>query len=169
MPPDIVDSFAESVDRTADSCLRATTETFEEALESVVVDPAVGVPLPFEDVSLAATSVIQDPSVEDLAAAETGVTPASLGIANYGSVSVDAGASGDELVSLYPQRHIAVLAASDVVPDMSKAFDQLAASFAEGANGRVLATGPSATADMGSLVEGVHGPADVHVIILEDR
>jgi L-lactate dehydrogenase complex protein LldG len=32
----------------------------------------------------------------------------------------------------------------------------------------VLATGPSATADMGELVLGAHGPESVHVVILDE-
>jgi len=33
----------------------------------------------------------------------------------------------------------------------------------------ILATGPSATADMGDLVLGAHGPRAVHALLLEDR
>jgi len=32
-----------------------------------------------------------------------------------------------------------------------------------------LATGPSATADMGALVRGAHGPERVHVLLIDDR
>lgn len=169
MPTAIVDEFEEAVGRTADSCQRVGADSLDEALETVVEDPAIGVPLPFEGVSLAGTAVTVDPSVEELAAAETGVTPAGLGVANYGTVTVEAGAAGDELVSLYPRRHVVVVAASDVVPDMTAAFERLAAAFEAGATGRVLATGPSATADMGTLVEGVHGPERVDVVVLEDQ
>ena len=52
---------------------------------------------------------------------------------------------------------------------MPAAFDRLAEEFDAGLDSQVLATGPSATGDMGSLVRGVHGPQEVHVAILEDR
>ncbi|TKX83368.1 hypothetical protein EXE43_24625, partial [Halorubrum sp. SS5] len=32
----------------------------------------------------------------------------------------------------------------------------------------VFATGPSATADMGGLVHGAHGPKEVHVVLLRE-
>jgi len=32
-----------------------------------------------------------------------------------------------------------------------------------------MATGPSATGDMGALVQGVHGPSEVHVIVVESE
>lgn len=169
MGTDSIDEFEASVGRTADSCRRATAGTLEEALAEVVTEPAVGVPLPFEGVSLEGTPVTVDPSVDELEAAATGVTPAGMGIANYGTVTVASRAAGDELVGLYPRRHVAVVAASDVVADMTDAFERLEAAFEAGATGRVLATGASATADMGTLVEGVHGPETVHVVLLEDR
>jgi len=33
----------------------------------------------------------------------------------------------------------------------------------------ILATGPSATADMGGLVRGAHGPKEVHVVLLSEK
>ncbi|MFB6268738.1 MAG: lactate utilization protein C, partial [Halobacterium sp.] len=33
----------------------------------------------------------------------------------------------------------------------------------------VLATGASATADMGEIVTGVHGPQSVHAVVITDR
>lgn len=169
MAPGTVERFESVARRTVDSCRRATPETFAATLEEVVTEPAVGVPLPFEGVSFEGTPVEVDPSIERFETASTGVTPAGMGIADYGTVTVDSRAAGDELVSLYSRRHVAVVAASDVVPDMAAAFDRLESAFESGATGRVLATGPSATADMGTLVEGVHGPESVHVVLLEER
>ena len=63
----------------------------------------------------------------------------------------------------------AVLAASDIVPDMEDAFAVLGPIFRNEKTSLVLATGPSATADMGALVKGAHGPKRVHVVILENR
>jgi L-lactate dehydrogenase complex protein LldG len=62
---------------------------------------------------------------------------------------------------------VAVVRATDVVPDMAAGFDRLAGAFAAGATDAVLVTGPSATADMGALVQGVHGPAEMHVVIVD--
>ncbi|MFB6362014.1 MAG: LUD domain-containing protein, partial [Halobacteriales archaeon] len=44
----------------------------------------------------------------------------------------------------------------------------LAGEFDAGRRSAVLTTGPSATADMGELVTGVHGPGDVHVVAVTD-
>ncbi|MFW5973924.1 MAG: LUD domain-containing protein, partial [Natrialbaceae archaeon] len=61
------------------------------------------------------------------------------------------------------------VAASDLAGSMKAAYERLAEEFATGRDTQVLATGPSATADMGTLVQGVHGPHEVHVVVLEDR
>lgn len=163
-----VDTFRSSVGGTA-TIHEVDADGFTETLTDVIEEPAVGTPLPFEDVSLESTPVVTDYAPSDLTDAHTGVTPATHAVANYGSVTLPSDSAGTELVSLYPDRHVVVLAASDVVADMGATFEALSADFEDGLDSQVLATGPSATADMGTLVHGVHGPNDVHVILLEDR
>jgi L-lactate dehydrogenase complex protein LldG len=147
---------------------RTTAADADAALAEAIEDPAVGTALPYDDVSLP-EPVDTDPSPSALESAATGVTPAALGIADYGTVPSPSGGAGDELVSLYTPRHVAVVAASDVVPDMPTAYERLGEDFAAGMDTQILATGPSATADMGTLVQGVHGPSETHVVVLEDR
>jgi L-lactate dehydrogenase complex protein LldG len=173
MSTDIVAQFADSAAETVDSCTRTDPATFETTLEELVVEPAVGAPFPSGSVSLDDTAVDVDPSVEALSAAETGVVRAGTGIAEYGTITVESRPGGDELVSLYPPRHVVVIEADDILPDTEAAFDrfeeQVRAARANGTAGatRVLATGASATADMGELVSGVHGPTEVHVVVIE--
>lgn len=163
-----VSTFADSLDGMS-TVHRTTAAAFSETLTDAIEAPAVGAPLPFEDVSLDGTDVVIDPDPATLEDARTGVTAACLGIATYGTVTVQSSAATEELVSLYTPRHVAVLAASDIVPDMPAAFDRLDDEFAAGADTQILATGPSSTADMGGLIRGVHGPHETHVIVLEDR
>lgn len=151
---------------TAHAC---TADDFEQSLSDAIAEPAVGTPLPFDGVSLAETPVETDPSPGALEDAQTGVTPARHAIADYGTVTIPSDSAGSELVSLYVHRHVAVLAASAIAPDMRSAYERFAEDVAAGVDSQVLATGPSATADMGTLVHGVHGPHEVHVVILEDR
>lgn len=148
---------------------RTTADRFRGALDGVVDPPAVGVPLPFADVTLSGSDVETDPSAAEVNEAATGVTPATLGIADYGSLVIESTPAGDEHTSLFPPRHVAIVAASTVVPDMSQAFAVLGDRFREGRDDAVIATGPSATADMGDLVYGAHGPREVYAVILEDR
>jgi len=166
------DSLATFERRAADrraTVERVTASAFDRALEDCLEDPAVGVPLPFDGVSLADHPIEFDPSPADLDAAATGVTPVGPAVAEYGSVVIPSDEGGAEAISLYPETHVAVLAASDVHATLSTALAEVGEEIAGGLTSAVFATGPSATADMGAPVYGVHGPAELHVLLLEDR
>lgn len=136
-----------------------------ETIGSLLSAPAVGTPLEIPDASLP-ESVTTEPTTAELEAAETGVTTASLAIADYGSVVLRATDEGSEPISLFNELHIVVLRESAIVPDMSTAFEWLGDELRESRDSAVLATGPSATADMGALVQGAHGPKKVAVIVV---
>ncbi|MDL5360758.1 LUD domain-containing protein [Halalkalicoccus sp. NIPERK01] len=163
----IVDTFEGTLDGLAVETTRLAPEAFEDALEAVVDEPAVGTPLPMASVSLEGTSVVTDPTPRRLTEAVTGVTAASLGIADYGSVVLPSTPEGGEPVSLFCDHHVVVIDAADIVPDMPTAIGRMATTLADERESAIIATGPSATADMGALVRGAHGPKTVHVLVLE--
>ena len=110
--------------------------------------------------------VVSDPSAEEWISSPVGVTEAFAGVARTGSVCVDVGYQRTGLASLMAPLHIVVVAAETIVPQPRDLFREdildgkgLARSF-------VFITGPSATADMGPLVRGVHGPHRLHIIVL---
>jgi L-lactate dehydrogenase complex protein LldG len=164
-----VDTCERSLESVNTTCKRTAAAEFAEVLTGLLEEPSVGAPLPFEGVSYDGTPVVADPTMSDLKAAKTGVTPVSFGIADYGSVIIESTENAEEPMSLFPERHVAVLARSDVVDDMSAAFERLGDRIRGDGHDRVIATGPSATADMGDLVLGAHGPREVTLVILEDR
>jgi L-lactate dehydrogenase complex protein LldG len=154
--------------RAADYGVELTRVPAEEAtaaVEAALEGPAVGAPLPWDDVSLP-EGVPTDPSPAALDGAVTGVTAAALAVADYGSIALRATPEGTEPVSLFVDRHVAVLREEDIVPDMEAAFERLGEEFRSTRGSAVLATGPSATADMGELVKGAHGPKEVHVVVV---
>ncbi|WP_144926863.1 LUD domain-containing protein [Halorubrum salsamenti] len=148
-------------------CEQTTPEAFEEALSPHLRGRSVGVELDGIDASLTRTDVEVDPTPAALKAATTGVTPASFAIGDYGSVVVPESPAGSDLVSLFVDRHVAIVNERDVVPDMEAAFDRFGEAFRERTQSGIIATGPSATADMGELVRGAHGPSEVHVLVVE--
>ncbi|MFD1564063.1 LUD domain-containing protein [Haloarchaeobius amylolyticus] len=168
MTADTVGRFERALEGLEVGFERVPAADASERIETIVEEPAVGTPLPFEGVTLP-ESVTTAPTTADLETARTGVTPVGFAIAEYGTVAVESTVDGVEPISLYPERHIAVVAESDVVPDLTAGFERLEAGFEQGRDSVVFATGRSATADMGDLVHGVHGPGDVDVIVLEDR
>jgi L-lactate dehydrogenase complex protein LldG len=163
------DFVAQFRDAAADADIGTTRVSIDDATAAIADacrGETVASVLPFEDVDLPA-DVTVDPSTDQLRAAETGVTAGTLAVAEYGTVVITPSERKEGSVSLVPTRHVAVVRARDVVPDMPAGFDQLAEAFAAGADDAVLVTGPSATGDMGEIVQGVHGPAEMHVVVVE--
>jgi len=154
--------------RGAESTVISPTEA-EGAIRDAIERPAVAAPSPFDDLSFADLPVTIGPSPSELRDAVTGLTGSRLGISSLGTVSVESRPGGAEFVSLYPERHVVVVRERDLEPDLSSALTWLAAEFEAGRDSQVFATGPSATGDMGALVQGVHGPETVHVVVVTDN
>lgn len=161
-----VDTFENSLNGLAVETTRLAPEAFEEVVEDVVEQPAVGT-LSIDGVSLSDTPVVTDPSPKEIEDAVTGVTGAPLGIAEYGSVILPSTPEGDEPISLFCDHHVIVIEESAIVPDMPTAVGTLATTLADERESAIIATGPSATADMGALVRGAHGPKTVHALVIE--
>lgn len=108
-----------------------------------------------------------NPTDEDLAGSQVGITDAFAGVARTGSVCVSITRMLGGAISLFAPFHICIIEAQNIV---ARPLDVFASSFlsAKGLSRNfVFVTGPSATADMGPLVRGVHGPRKVRIIILE--
>ena len=163
-----VGTFTDSLAALDVSVTRVGPTDAPRAIDEAVVEPAIGAPLEIEGVSLADTVVETELTPRRLHEAETGVTRADRAVAVYGSLLVRSDAAGTEPVSLYPPNHVAVVRESDVLDDVEAAVDRLDEIFGGGGSA-VFATGASSTGDMGALVEGVHGPKHVHVVVVEDR
>jgi len=111
--------------------------------------------------------VVAQRSKQDLATCDVGVTEAFAGVARTGSVCVTVDHEYAGVISLLSRLHIAVLSADTIV---ERPADLFSPTFLKGKGlhrNFVFITGPSATADMGPLVRGVHGPHQLHVIIVE--
>lgn len=165
---DPLDAFRDALDGAGVTHETVHGDGATAALDRAVEEPAVGVPVDASAGVELPAGVATDFAPTDLRSARTGVTPAALGVAETGSVLVESSERADELVSLYPERHVAVVRADDVVPDVPAATSWLADEVDAGRESYVFATGASATADMGALVEGVHGPSHVHVVVVDE-
>jgi L-lactate dehydrogenase complex protein LldG len=101
---------------------------------------------------------------------DAGISDVNAALAETGTLICCAGHDRPRATSLVPPNHLALVRASDILPDMIDYFARL-----KGIPGRDLPssqafiTGPSKTADIeGVLVTGVHGPGRVDVVLIED-
>ena len=108
-------------------------------------------------------NVITNPSGEQLKTTRTGVTMSFAGVISTGSVCLTMDENITAPVSILTQNHITVVKGETLVNRPSDLFSE---DYNKGKSFSFI-TGPSATADMGPLVRGVHGPGKLHIIILE--
>ncbi len=96
------------------------------------------------------------------AAASVGVTGVRYALADTGTLVVTSDAG--RLASLLPRVHVALVALDQLRPSLAEAL----AEVGELPSAWVQITGPSRSADIeGTLTVGVHGPAALHVILIE--
>jgi L-lactate dehydrogenase complex protein LldG len=106
-------------------------------------------------------------SREGIAATEVGITSADYALADTGSLVMFTESKESRLLSLLPPCHIAVIESSKIVASLDDVFRLRPLPGAE-SSAMVVITGPSRTADIEMrLVRGVHGPGEIHVIIIE--
>jgi L-lactate dehydrogenase complex protein LldG len=104
--------------------------------------------------------------VHAMESAQAGITGAAAGLADTGSLVLTHGPSRGRLASLLPPVHIAVLRRSTIASTFGELLERQP-SLPEASSNLVLITGPSRTADIEqTLSRGVHGPKDVHIILL---
>jgi L-lactate dehydrogenase complex protein LldG len=164
----VVELFEERVADYRAVVVRATRDGLADAVAaalpsdaSVVVPPGVSVPV--------AGAVVDDGTLtaRELDRVAAVVTEAAVGIAETGTIVLDHGPDqGRRAITLVPDTHVCIVRADQVVPDVPDAVTLLEEAVRAG---RPLTwiSGPSATSDIElSRVEGVHGPRNLHVIVV---
>jgi len=106
-------------------------------------------------------------------AATVGITGVDFALAESGSLVVTSQTEGSQLASLAPPVHIALYRQSQLVGSLDEVLQRLPFPHnpEEPATGRsvVFVTGTSRTADIEQiLIRGVHGPREVHAILVEE-
>ncbi|MHB8578241.1 MAG: LUD domain-containing protein [Ignavibacteriaceae bacterium] len=112
-------------------------------------------------------NVVTEPTKEQLSTIKTGITDAFCGIAATGSVCVSITKNLSIPASMLTRKHIAIVDSKTIIPRPRDVFSE---KYLEGKGLKrsfSIITGPSATADMGPLVRGVHGPGKLHIIIVD--
>ena len=101
-------------------------------------------------------------------AADLGVTGVDWAVAETGTLALCSGSGQGRVVSLLPPTFLAIIEPAQIVPDLFDLFAALEARKGELPSNLALVTGPSKTGDIElKLTTGVHGPGDVHVLVIE--
>jgi L-lactate utilization protein LutC len=105
---------------------------------------------------------------DDFFAAEAGISGVDYLIAETGSLVLLSRPEQPRSLSLLPPLHIAVARREQILPDLFDLFDSRLWTEKDGLPSCLsLITGPSKTGDIElRLVTGVHGPGEVHVVLI---
>ena len=106
-----------------------------------------------------------------IADAPASLTTCEALLARTGSVLVSSATTSGRRLSAYPEIHLVVAHASQVVADIKPALVQVQARYGRRLPSMLsLITGPSRTADIEkTLVLGAHGPRQLVVFLLDDE
>lgn len=109
---------------------------------------------------------------ESAAVADAGITGVDFALADTGTLVLLSSYEKSRAASLLPPVHIALLPENRILQDLPALMNQLPqdpAAALDRESAVTLITGTSKTADIElTLVRGVHGPGEVHVIIFDD-
>jgi L-lactate dehydrogenase complex protein LldG len=106
--------------------------------------------------------------INEAAEAAIGITPVDYALADSGTLCLLAKKNQPRTASLLPPIHIAVLQPRQIIRGLDDLFTFLPSDSREMSSAVTLITGPSRTADIElTLVVGVHGPQQLHVILAD--
>ena len=100
------------------------------------------------------------------AESDIGISSADYALADTGTLVMLSSQQEPRMISLLPPLHVAVVPESRIVGNLDDLLTALPLP-AEETSSMVLITGPSRTGDIEQiLVRGVHGPGELHVVVL---
>ena len=174
---EIVGRFAERVAEYKATVHRVKEDELAGTIEEILRERGVGrlvippllpeawVPDGIETLEDAARPRLTD---EELDASDGALTGCALGIAQTGTIVLDAGpAQGRRALTLLPDYHLCVVREEEIVGLVPEAFAELEETVKGEGRAITFISGPSATSDIElNRVEGVHGPRTLEVLIV---
>lgn len=100
------------------------------------------------------------------AESDIGISSADYALADTGTLVMLSSQQEPRMISLLPPLHIAIVPENRIIGNLDELLTQLP-SPADQTSSMVLITGPSRTGDIEQiLVRGVHGPGELHVVVI---
>jgi len=101
----------------------------------------------------------------------TALTPVDWGIAETGTLVLDSSSEDVRIATMLSETHVALLPVSKIKPDVTALENEINAVIkADGSSYYAFITGASRTADIERVLAiGVHGPQELHILIMEEN
>ncbi len=116
-----------------------------------------------------AIQLLTSPLRNHLSEIHTSLTYADCGIAETGTLVLDSSSEDIRIATMLAETHIAVLSASQIYADAVSLEEELTILQKSPPRYMAFITGPSRTADIERVLTiGVHGPQELHILIMEE-
>ena len=116
---------------------------------------------------LAATEFVQNAPASFLFGCDLGITSAQWAIAETGTLVLESEKESHRLTSLVPPVHLCILKASRIRQTLGEILELTGKDMSRTIT---FITGASRTSDIElTLAIGVHGPGELHVIVIADQ
>jgi L-lactate dehydrogenase complex protein LldG len=101
----------------------------------------------------------------------TALTPVDWGIAETGTLVLDSSSEDVRIATMLSETHVALLPVSKIRPDVTALENEINTILkADGSSYYAFITGASRTADIERVLAiGVHGPQELHILMLEEN
>lgn len=111
-----------------------------------------------------------DNKPENFSSLKVGLTRCEYLISRFGSIMVSSGLLSGRRMFVFPEVHIVIAAASQVVTEIKEAIKGMKKRYSSDLPSQItLISGPSRTADIEkTLVMGAHGPKELYVFFVDD-
>lgn len=172
---ELVDNFKRNLESVGGHCqIVSDVGEAAAALRSTIGDLAA-VKIAISDAPLVTSVVdevieiefVKNADPDFLFGSDIGITSAQWGIAETGTLVLESAAESHRLTSLVPPVHVCILETGKIRQSLGEILESVDA----GKNGTVtFVTGASRTSDIElTLAIGVHGPRELHVILIADH
>ena len=167
-------SFQESLVAIGGNCTIVANISEATAVVQTIIDKAQAKRIAISDSDLVLevskslkteSDILQNASAKMLFETDLGITSAQFGIAETGTLVLESDREFHRLTSLVPPIHVCLLKAETIKQTLGETLEILEKDLSRTVT---FITGPSRTSDIElTLAIGVHGPAELHVIIVE--
>jgi L-lactate utilization protein LutC len=173
----LLDQFKERLAAVGGQCRVVTDEIQAATVLSEIVKKSGAQQLAISDSSRVARlaaglsrglTVLSQPVAAELFACDVGISTAQWAIAESGTLVLESDRERHRLVSLVPPVHIAILDVRRIRRTMAEILHEIHRTESGLSRAVTFITGTSRTSDIElTLAIGVHGPAELHVIIIQ--
>ncbi|MBN2637782.1 MAG: lactate utilization protein [Bacteroidales bacterium] len=115
--------------------------------------------------------LVYDDNEDHFSEMNVGVTRCEFLVARFGSVMVSSALGSGRRMFVFPEVHVVVAYASQVVKELKDALIGMRKKYPDALPSQMtFVTGPSRTADIEkTLVMGAHGPRELYVFLVDDQ